>query len=44
MAKLIKWFGYTRDEYYAVIWLPGEPHWEQLEQDHEGDGCEWEEA
>lgn len=25
------WYGYTREEYYDLIWQPGDPHWEELE-------------
>jgi len=42
--KLIKWFGYTRDEYYELQWQPGDPEWEELTPDEDGDGCEYEEA
>lgn len=27
------WYGYTREEYYELIWQEGDPHWEELEHD-----------
>lgn len=29
------WYGYTRVEYYELIWQPGDPEWEDLEQESE---------
>lgn len=31
MARDAVWFGYTRSEYYDLIWQPGDPEWEDLE-------------
>jgi len=44
MTQLAKWFGYTRDEYYEQVWQPGDPQWEELTPDEDGDGCEYEET
>ena len=44
MKKLIRYFGYTRDEYYELQYQPGDLEWEELTPDEDGDGCEYEEA
>ena len=44
MSKLISYFGYSKDEYYELQWQPGDPHWEELTPDEDGDGCEYEEV
>ena len=37
--KLINWFGMDREEYYALHYQPGDPQWEELVPDEDGNGC-----
>lgn len=32
MADNQTWYGYTKDEYYELVWQPGDPFWEDLKE------------